>query len=219
MVSKKDGMLGAPHVIDPNGEVIIILRNANAPFAVYSTPDPSSPTQMNDDTHGDVRIQVSARHLILASPVFDKALTGPWKESVSLDKEGSTEITAENWDTEALLIFLRIIHCQFQFVPQEMSLELLAKVAVVSDYYGCQGAVKFFSRVWVQERIIPKTYSRDLILWLWITWFFNLPDQFYNATSIAMSQCSAEISSLGLPIPPAVIGKHAHTLLMSFCED
>ncbi|PWY83262.1 hypothetical protein BO94DRAFT_469565 [Aspergillus sclerotioniger CBS 115572] len=204
-------MIEESHVIDPNGEVMIILRNANAPFAVYGTPEQLRAGQTKDDIHEDVRIQVSAKHLMLASPVFEKALTGPWKEGVSLDMKGSTEISAENWDTEALLTFLRVIHCQFQSVPQEMSLELLAKVAVISDYYGCQGALRFFSRVWVQEKIIPRNYSRDLILWLWITWFFDLSGEFHNATSIAMSQCSGEIPSLGLPIPPTII-EHMNTL-------
>ncbi|PYI03341.1 hypothetical protein BO78DRAFT_409993 [Aspergillus sclerotiicarbonarius CBS 121057] len=205
MACEDDDTLGATHVIDPSGEVIIILQNANAPFAVWRASIQSSAAKKEDDTNEGIRIRVSAKHLILASPVFERALTGPWKESISLDQEGSTEITAENWDIEALLIFLRIIHCQFQFVPQEMSLELLAKFAVVADYYGCQAAVGFFSRIWVQDRIIPKTYSRDLILWLWVTWFFNLPDQFRDATSIAMSQCNGEIYPLGLPIPCAII--------------
>ncbi|RAL00305.1 uncharacterized protein BO80DRAFT_357064 [Aspergillus ibericus CBS 121593] len=193
------------HVIDPSGEVTIILHNANAPFAIWSAPISSGPARKADDTNKGVRIRVSAKHLILASPVFERALTGPWRESITLDQEGSTEITAEGWDIEALLIFLRVIHCQFQLVPLDLSLEVLAKVTVIADYYGCRAALGFFSCVWVQDSIIPKTYSRDLMLWVWVTWFFTLPDQFRGATSIAMSQCSGEIYSLGLPIPRAVI--------------
>ena len=43
------------------------------------------------------RIQVSAKHLILASCVFKKLLTGGWKESVTYLQKGSVEITAESW--------------------------------------------------------------------------------------------------------------------------
>jgi hypothetical protein len=58
----------------------------------------------------DVRIQVSAKHLMLASPVFKKALTGKWKEGSTFVGTGSVEITTEGWDVEAFLILLRILH-------------------------------------------------------------------------------------------------------------
>ena len=58
------------------------------------------------------RFQVSLKHLTLASPVFKKMVTGSWKESVTYLKEGSVEINAENWDSEALLILLCVIHGQ-----------------------------------------------------------------------------------------------------------
>lgn len=59
----------------------------------------------------DVRIQVFAKHLMLASPVFKKALTGKWKEGSTFVGTGSVEITTEGWDVEAFLILLRILHC------------------------------------------------------------------------------------------------------------
>ncbi|KAJ5472026.1 hypothetical protein N7539_008595 [Penicillium diatomitis] len=47
--------------------------------------------------------------------------------------------------------------------------------------------------------------SRDLILWLWVSWFFRLPTQFNLSTSIAISQSDGCIDNLGLPIPEDVI--------------
>lgn len=83
---------------------------------------------------GCFRIQVSAKHLALASSVFKKILTGGWKESITYLQKGSVEITAGSWDIEALLIILRIIHCQSYGVPRKLTLEMLAKVAVLADY-------------------------------------------------------------------------------------
>ena len=80
-------------------------------------------------------IRVSAKHLMFASPVF--------KKSAFLE-QGCVEITADSWDLEALLILLRIIHCQLYYVPKQMSFELLAKATVIADYYECHNALCFF---------------------------------------------------------------------------
>lgn len=170
-------------------------------------------TQKTDQYQSDdnVYIQVSAKHLMLASPVFKSMLTGSWKESVIFSKlqKGSIEITAESWDIDGFLILLRIIHCQFNHIPRKLSLEMLAKVAVIADYYKCKEVVRFFSDTWIEaleERYLEE-YSRDLILRLWIAWFFQLSSQFKKVTSIAISHNGGFISSLGLPIPNRVIGK------------
>lgn len=176
--------------------------------------EPVEETIQNADQYvseNNVYIKVSAKHLTFASPVFKAMLTGPLKEGVAFSKlqEGSVEITAESWDIDAFLIVLRIIHCQVKPMPHNPNLEMLAKVAVIADYYQCQEAVRHFADKWVTglEGTIPKEYSRDLILRLWIAWFFRLSSQFKTVTSIAMSHSGGIISNLGLPIPDRVIGK------------
>lgn len=228
------------HIIDPDGEVMIILSNANAPFppeaSVTEKPnevplekkddDESSESTMSDvlgddkkgvqqnDSNKDLTkprfcIQVSAKHLTTASPVFKKLLTGSWKESVTFLQKGSVEITTESWDIEAFLILLRIMHCQFNQLPRKLTVEMLAKVAVIADYYDCKDVTRFFANVWVDasEEKFPTTYCRDLILWLWISWAFQYEKRFKMITSTAMSHSNGVISSLGLPIPDRVIGK------------
>jgi hypothetical protein len=150
---------------------------------------------------------VSAKHLILASPVFKKALTGKWKEGSTFVGTGSVEITTESWDVEAFLILLRILHCQHHKLPKRVSLELAAKIAVLADYYECNDLVGFIRDAWITclREELPSTYSRNLILWLWVAWYFNNPMKFKKATSIAMSQSKAEINALQLPIPARII--------------
>ncbi|BCR96722.1 BTB/POZ domain-containing protein [Aspergillus luchuensis] len=157
------------------------------------------------------RIQVSAKHLILSSSVFKKILTGGWKESITYLRKGSVEITADSWDVDALLIMLRIIHCQSHQIPRKLTLEMLAKVAVLADYYDCREAVVFFADTWINalDDITPATYSRDLILWLWVAWYFHLPANFKEATSSAMSLSNGWIDNLGLPIPEEIISMGA----------
>ncbi|KAF4182503.1 hypothetical protein CNMCM8694_006753 [Aspergillus lentulus] len=155
------------------------------------------------------RIQVSAKHSILASSFFKKLLKGAWKESLTYLQKGSVEITADTWDIDALLIVLRVVHGQYYDVPRKITLETLAKVAVLANYYDCKEALDVLANIWINalEETIPKSYSRDLFLWLWISWFFQLPAQFREATSTAMSCSNNRIDNLGLPIPDNVISK------------
>jgi hypothetical protein len=116
-------------------------------------------------------IQVSAKHLTLASSVFKKILTGGWKESATYLQEGPVEITTEGRDIEALLTLLRVIHCQNHIVHRKLVLEMLAKVAVLGDFFKCKEAVGFFADIWIEalDGKPPTTYCRDLIIWLWIS--------------------------------------------------
>ncbi|GMF75137.1 unnamed protein product [Aspergillus oryzae] len=236
------------HIIDPDGEVIILLRNTTlqgptveeaveeaveVPVDVAVDVAAEEPVEVPVDVAVDVaaeepvraqietdlvresldeacfRIQVSAKHLILASPVFKKILTGGWKESVTYLQKGSVEITAESWDIEALLILLRAIHGQQYHVPQKLTLEMLAKVAVLVDFYDCKEAVYIWTTIWIDalEEKIPKIYSRDLLLWLWISWVFQLQAQFKESTSTVMSWSDGWIDDFGFPVPFKVMGK------------
>lgn len=163
----------------------------------------------NDLAERSFCIQVSAKHLTFSSPVFKRILTGGWKESVTLLEKGSVEVIAESWDIHALLILLRVIHCRNENIPRKLTLEMLAKIAVLSDYYECKEALAFTSDIWISalEEGVPTTFSRELILWLWISWFFRLPTQFEIATSTAMSLSNGWIHSLELPLPNKVLSK------------
>ncbi|KAJ5691673.1 hypothetical protein N7488_012408 [Penicillium malachiteum] len=175
---------------------------AEKPPAGEFTKKEATPEEQFDSflTDSCFRIQVSAKHLIL--------LNGGWRESVAYSQKGKVEITAESWDIEALMIILRAIHGQFNHIPKKLNLEMLAQVAVIADYYECRNVLCLLIDMWIDkvEEITPKP-SRNLILWIWIAWFFQLPTQFKRSTSIAMSQSNGSIDSFGLPIPEYVIGE------------
>ncbi|EDP50765.1 conserved hypothetical protein [Aspergillus fumigatus A1163] len=165
--------------------------------------------ERDDPMRGDCfRIQVSAKHLTLASPIFKETLSGRWKEGLRLLKEGSVEIPIRNWDLEAFLILMDILHCQTQNLPREICLELLAKIAVLADCYQCQTLVRFFAEIWIghlRRKTFPTIYSRDSMLWVWVSWNFGQLFEFEKSTSIAISQSNGLITSLDLPIPAKVI--------------
>ena len=80
------------------------------------------------------------------------------------------------------------------------------------DYYECGKGIAFFTNLWakdVKERIaIPSTYCRDLILWIWVSWVFEIADKFHEATTVVVTKCNErDIRTCDFPIPPAISGK------------
>lgn len=220
------------HIIHPDGELIIVLHNANAPFAHYSeNNDPEDALSVDDTPANDTpeydtpedcivkmqpceqldnrvfRIQVSATHMMFASSYFKKCLTGPWKERETYQQKGFVEVPAEGWDFEALLIIIRAIHCQHSLITKKVNLEVFAKVAVIADYYDCKDVLDFITDTWFNSMDKTITTSRDRVFWLWVSWFFKHPVQFKEASSTAMSWSEGSIDVRGLPVPNQVLGK------------
>jgi hypothetical protein len=158
-----------------------------------------------------VHYHVSSRHLMLVSPMFKRALTKDgFAESERHESDGMFHIEAADWDAEAFLIVLRIIHLRNKHVPRMVTLEMLAKIAVVVDYYDCKEAVELFAEQWIGQlkRIaIPKFYCRDLVLWIWVAWVFDQTEQFQQATAVAINQSTEHVRTMELPIPARVSGK------------
>ncbi|WEW57857.1 hypothetical protein PRK78_003324 [Emydomyces testavorans] len=268
------------HVLDPEGDVLLILQSPDEEFAAWSEaaeaekctlgkdsemqgnekwltngtfdeqnynepgeepePNPSNPKEKSPETQetsgqGGVRLQVSSKHLRLASPLFRRMFSCGLQEAVKLQSGECVEIRMETWDADVVLILMNAIHGKIRNVPRTVSLETLAKIAVLVDYYECHEVVELCSEKWIDhlERNAPRSYSRDLMLWLCISWVFKTAYGFQAATRVAMEQSRGSILSLGLPIPPRVLAQlnqrreealggmitSLHELLKSFRES
>jgi hypothetical protein len=159
----------------------------------------------------ETQLRVSSRHLILASPYFRFALNGPWKEATSVSADGCRNISADDWDPEAFLILMHIIHGHNRQVPRLVGLELLAKIAALVDYYECYEAVEVFAELWLlglkSHSELPSQVGRDLVLWLFISWVFADADIFTSVTSTALQKSLGPLPTWGLPIPQRIVGK------------
>jgi len=154
-------------------DAIITLNSPNAPFAVWEESDGSTTTNQTktdvqsesaaQDGPAPVVFRVSSQYLIQASPVFKVAFRGGWKEGSQ--KGGCNEISAEDWDVEAMSLVLNIIHARTKSLPKIISLELLCKFLVLVDYYKLHDALHFFATLWIDalRSLIPAEYGRDLI--------------------------------------------------------
>ncbi|KAL4979543.1 hypothetical protein BDW66DRAFT_148281 [Aspergillus desertorum] len=179
--------------------------DARTCICIPTKPELSDPDE-EADSH--VQIQVSARHLALGSPVFDRMLHGNWKEGREFKEKGSIVLVVDSWDVDAFLVVLYILHSQLLKLPRKVTIEQLAKIAVIADYYDCQ-SVRFFGSLWV--RCLPRKPPaspfdlRDVMLGLWISYFFRHALTFSAYSRAAIEQSDYLISSLGLPIPATVI--------------
>ncbi|KAK3934812.1 hypothetical protein QBC46DRAFT_273059 [Diplogelasinospora grovesii] len=195
------------HILDPLGDVILTLKNPNAPFATWHRPVATE--ERSVVIHEPITFLVSSRHLILASPVLKAALTGGWNESIARETDGPREISTEGWDVQAMIIIMNIVHHKWSQVPREVDLELLAKIAVVVDYYQTYEMGQFMGTLWV-ERLrtpLPDSYGREIMLWLCISSVFRDAEVFRHATKVVIRQCPRDLETLELPIPSAVVGK------------
>lgn len=154
-----------------------------------------------------VRMRVSSRHLILTSPVFQTMLDGPFKEGTIC--ESGRQIITRTWDVEAMTIILNIIHGHHREVPRSLSLETLAKLALVIDYYEFHEVVEVFVDVWLNKltKDLPTAYGKESTLWLLVSWVFGRAEIFETMTRLAMKQSTNEIAMIDLPIPGDILGE------------
>ncbi|EQK97699.1 hypothetical protein OCS_06589 [Ophiocordyceps sinensis CO18] len=227
------------HVLDPEGDTMLVLSNPNAPFAVFdsskvpasavaipdarmkasevvpsisatSQDEPWSPCPSRSEPNqrlGEVRFRLSSKHLTSASSYFRAQLSGPWKDNVK--KDGQFIINAQDWNAMALLIVMRILHGRGNKVHKDVSLELMAQIAVIIDYYACHDACSFFYDTWINRSLFENTVvgasGRDHILALFASYVFSSASMFRVASDRVVKASRAPMHSLGLPIPESVI--------------
>jgi hypothetical protein len=77
---------------------------------------------------------------------------------------------------------------------------MLAKIAILVDYYACHEAVYIFSDIWIKglEGHVAVVCNRELILWLVISWVFRCADIFTAVTRTAVWQSRGPLPILEL---------------------
>ncbi|KAI1847290.1 hypothetical protein JX265_013989 [Neoarthrinium moseri] len=206
---------------DPNAQLSVEINDNESPvpesvvnstFAKLelagedSNPVPTLRLDTGSALKPEIRFRLSSAHLILASLHFEKMLTGSWQES-TLRSDGQYHIRTEDWDAVALLILMHIIHGRTRGVPRAVDLEMLAKIAVLVDYYECHETVEIIVHVWLAELKwkMPQEYGRDLVLWRFVSWVFSEADLFEHLTEIALKTMTGTLSTISLPIPGMIV--------------
>ena len=166
---------------------------------------PETPLKLDSSTA--CRIQVSSRHLVLASSVFKLMLEGPFQEAQDLLLHGKAELILPEDYADALLILLRLIHGQVEQVNHELSFRTFAELAVLVDKYALHNVTSILLDVWYQ-RVTHLQYRRvnsDLIRWICISWLLKKEAEFSKYTQMFINHSTHEIYDKSLLLIPDVI--------------
>ncbi|KAM0551757.1 hypothetical protein ACHAPJ_008325 [Fusarium lateritium] len=151
----------------------------------------------------EFRMRVSSRHLTFASPVFKAMLQGPWIEGTT------REIPATEWNPQALVVVLSVLHGRLRQVPRIISIKFFVDITIIAEYYRCEEAMQFCAEVWYANAYKPlETFCKKSIMWLYIAWVFPWPDLFSTMTKLALkhSQDLDTVKTKDLPVAE-VLGK------------
>ncbi|RSL40435.1 hypothetical protein CEP53_013370 [Fusarium sp. AF-6] len=206
--------------IDPEGDTLIILlhdepepepkmESGEEPDVEEPEPDKvneeKSDDEMTNDEEPDPQtcFKVSMKHLVLASPRAKKMFDGNYIE-VQLHSDGLRRWTFEPiFNPEAFEIVLNAIHGHTHKLPETVQLEQLANIAAIVDDLDCPQALWFFAKIWI-EKFNPKYYTVDLPFWILISFVFDEPDMFNQATKYAILDGKGSFHDAGLPIRPKI---------------
>ena len=189
---------------------------------------------------GDLRIEVTYSHesltwsglsssLAQVSPVWKEILspTSPkltsQKGDVDDDEKREKRLDLSEDYGEALLILLRIAHCQFSMLPPDLKFEEILEMAALCDKYDCVGLVQPWLELWLvnEERDCVDPGHED---WLFIAWVFGREKIFQKLARKLLREITIDDNGEGLTaagesfpglMPPYIIGMLLYSLLRS----
>ena len=171
-----------------------------------------------DGTPNEIVFRVSAKHLSMASPIFRRMIKGDFQESRPND-QGLLELRTSDWNAQALLVLLDIIHGHHSHVPERLSQEHVAHIGLVADYYDCSDIVQVFYRGWearfveywddswpnIKKHVLD-SFGKKEQFQLFITWTFQSDQVFSHLATHAILTSTGPIETY-LPVPSNVIDK------------
>ncbi|KAF5635722.1 hypothetical protein F52700_5033 [Fusarium sp. NRRL 52700] len=174
---------------------------------VHKTGDLKALMASDEKGHSvEIRLRVSSAHLILSSPVFKAMLDGPFSEGTR-NKDNLFEVKAFEWNAEALVIVLDIIHGHHRSLPQKVELDILIEIAILCDYYQCEEIVETFAERWITAFGEDKPYEEKATMnWMFIAWVFQKGDLFNSKVTATLQHSRIPVHT-DLPLPSAIIDK------------
>jgi hypothetical protein len=143
--------------------------------------DESSSERQTDEAkpQTEVRMLVSSKHMMLASPVFKAMLEGStFKEGKELNMSGKVEVPLPDDEPTALEIILNIIHGRNRRVPKKVSFKTLTNIEILVDKYQMVETVEAYSDYWISclRKDMPEDFDCEREIefyrWIMISWVF-----------------------------------------------
>lgn len=200
---------------DPNVQEVNEFLDAH-PMTFDGSVDPDGVEIEKPEV--EVRMLVSAKHMMLVSPVFKAMLQrGKFKEGKQLDSSGKVEVPLPDDEVSAFITILDIIHSRNRRVPRQISLHMLTSITILADKYQLVEALEAYSDAWIEnlkpellKRYVTESEVCDVHRWIGISWVFSKSDIFKPMTWLLERGCYDNIGIViedCLPIPEIVISK------------
>ncbi|KAF2263258.1 hypothetical protein CC78DRAFT_545097 [Lojkania enalia] len=176
--------------VDAQGTVLgssVPLENFNATCrSPHSTVDEVHAEE--EDVEPEIHYRVSSGQLKITSVFFQHLFKTGYKETIPDESDGLFHIEALDWDVDAMLIVLNIMHARNELVDRKLDLLTLVKVAVI-----------------LKRAPLPRSYGPDSIMWIFVSSVFADRDVLKRMTALAARQSLGPFQTLGLPIPENVV--------------
>jgi hypothetical protein len=224
------------YTFDPDGDLVLVLSkppkatDATSQKSTKGAGAPSSNKRKRATSTQSVpiaepekiRMTVSSKHMMLASPVFKAMLQpGGFREGIQRNAAGQMEVDLPDDDQTIMVIVLNIVHGRNRLVSKQADLEMMTKLAILVDKYQMVEVVESFSDSWINDLLTRERLPIYLEIgdidghiklqrWLAVSWVFRRPDEFSKITAAAIIACGANPANeldAELPIPKTVIGE------------
>lgn len=139
-----------------------------------------------------MRVRVSSRPLILASPVFAAMFTGKFQEAVTL-QTGSLDLALHEDPPESLIILLNIIHGRTRMIPRLVNINTLTEIAILIDKYQFREIMGLITDTWFEKLQLGSPEGvTETFHQIYLAWMFRQEGKLRNLTESTIWQYGHE---------------------------
>jgi hypothetical protein len=158
-------------------------------------PDPNGDVILScyeQDSATTKSFRVSSKILQLASPVFIRMLSPPFKEGQELLQANCVRIHLEDDDARLMSLILDILHYKADREFHILDSEDLARLAIHCDKYDCTKALGPWISTWFDEVVETGQSVMDVGFHLLASYMFNDPKKFAEISKTALEEITPD---------------------------
>lgn len=156
---------------------------------------------------------VCSRALSRASPVFEDMFhgAGDGQDAVPALLSEDRHVELPHDEPASFAILLHAIHCQFDRIPTQLSIDALYDLVVIAHKYGATAALRPWTTPWTQSIAFkPQDGNEKLLKTMSIYWILGFREDFFRTTRTFVESAPrlAKPDLMALQIPPDTISEH-----------
>ena len=154
-------------------------------------------------------MQVSSKHLSLASKVFEAMFHSKSLEGISSNNRELVTIPLLDDNFHSLQILLNIVHGLTRRVPRQVERRILLQAVVLIDKYEFYEVAEVFTDMWFEclRPTMPQNLHQDLASWVYICWELGKLEEYHNLIKITIWETNNGLEDGDGLVPFWIIGK------------